>query len=185
MTNDMKDQLNQLTYAFSKATIEIKDNVTKGLYQAALMIERDAKLMITDNGQVDTGRLRASITSRVVDSGDEFPKAEIGTNVKYAHDVEFGSGPHHVPIAELEEWVHRKGLIDTSGIAKGRIGKKYARGLESTLAYEIQQKIEKYGTAPHPFLVPAFMANRDKIITRIRNSVKKDRKGIPLECEKP
>ena len=61
---------------------ELVDKIQKGLQKAVLVVERQAK----EDCPVDTGRLRASITSEV--SGDE---GKVGTNVEYAADVEFGT----------------------------------------------------------------------------------------------
>jgi bacteriophage HK97-gp10 putative tail-component len=51
-----------------------------------LMVEREAKR----RAPVDTGRLRASITTRVV-PGPTGPIAETGTDVDYAPPQEFGT----------------------------------------------------------------------------------------------
>ena len=62
---------------------------------------------------VDTGRLRASIA---VESQDDGLTAIVGTNVKYAPHVEFGTRPHWPPIAALQPWASRHGF------GKGRQG---------------------------------------------------------------
>lgn len=57
----------------------------------AFRIEREAKR----NAPVDTGRLRASISTRLV-PGPTGPVAEVGTNVAYAAAQEYGTR-HGVP----------------------------------------------------------------------------------------
>lgn len=61
--------------------------VARLVVSTAYEIERDAKKA----APVDTGRLRASIT-RQVGKNERFPSAVVGTNVKYAPFVEFGTG---------------------------------------------------------------------------------------------
>ena len=57
-------------------------NNQKNIENAALLLERNAK----QNCPVDTGKLRASITTEVGKL-----EAEVGTNVEYALCVEFGT----------------------------------------------------------------------------------------------
>ena len=61
----------------------IKQEVADALMETALMIERDAKIY----SPIDTGRLRASITSRLF----AWNKAVVGSNVKYAPYQEYGT----------------------------------------------------------------------------------------------
>ena len=60
---------------------ELNLKVRGGLTKAALLVEREAKML----APVDTGTLKSSITHRV--KGNE---AEIGTVVKYASFQEYG-----------------------------------------------------------------------------------------------
>lgn len=62
----------------------VQDQVKKELLYTAVDIERDAKL----SAAVDTGRLRSSIGRKSFKSG---LTQRIGTNVKYAPFVEFGT----------------------------------------------------------------------------------------------
>ncbi len=69
---------------------EILDGLQKGLEKAGLIVERQAKINVTQSPpqhpQVQTGRGRASITHNV---GDGY--VEIGTNVYYMKIQELGS----------------------------------------------------------------------------------------------
>ena len=76
--HNIDDVINSLERSIEKAIKAAE----KELQLTALEIERDAKL----NAPVDTGMLRASITS--TGSGSEY---EIGTNVEYAPFVEYGT----------------------------------------------------------------------------------------------
>ena len=72
----------ELAEKFKQAGKEIADKIDKALYKAGLLVERSAKQIVP----VDTGRLRASISTRVIPGN-----AEVGTRVEYARFVEFGT----------------------------------------------------------------------------------------------
>ena len=55
-----------------------------------LVIESNMKRIVTQKRIVDTGRLRASITSNVDSDGDG-PYSDTGPNVDYAEYVEYGT----------------------------------------------------------------------------------------------
>jgi hypothetical protein len=79
----------------------------KALIESALDVQRDAKNIITNNKNVDTGRLRGSISyatkeeksqldspalgSDMVDIPENEMVVNIGTNVEYAIDIEYGT----------------------------------------------------------------------------------------------
>lgn len=68
---------------------EINNRLQKGLERAGAIVERQAKINVsqtTGHPQVQTGRLRASII-HVVNPG----QVEIGTNVYYGKYLEFGT----------------------------------------------------------------------------------------------
>lgn len=69
----------ELAEKFQKAGREVQDKIDKALMEAGLLVERSAKMIV----HVDTGRCRASITTRLVDSD-----AEVGTIVEYAPALE-------------------------------------------------------------------------------------------------
>ena len=77
----------KLAEDFKKIGKEVMKKEEQALLRAALIVERDAKL----NAPVDTGRLRISISSRVMKKVLQKPYAEVGTNVEYAKSVEFGT----------------------------------------------------------------------------------------------
>ncbi|MFA5037988.1 MAG: HK97 gp10 family phage protein [Candidatus Izemoplasmatales bacterium] len=77
---------------------EILDSLQKGLEKAGLIVERQAKINVsqsTGHPKVQTGRLRASITHNV-NPGE----VEIGTNVYYGKYLEHGT-VNHPPYAWL------------------------------------------------------------------------------------
>ena len=86
---------------------EIIDDLQKGLKKAGLIVERQAKINVTQSPpshpQVQTGRLRSSITHEVGDS-----EVIIGTNVVYGKYLEHGTSqmppyPWLFPAVELKK----------------------------------------------------------------------------------
>lgn len=98
--------------------------------QAALLVEGDAKRL----APVDTGHLRASITSEVRVGGSQGKDVigVIGSNVKYAPYMELGTKPHFPPPAALAVWARRHGLnafvVARSIAAKGLKARRYLQG---------------------------------------------------------
>jgi len=83
---------------------------------------------------VDTGRLRGSINVK-----REFLVKVIGTNVEYARDVEFGTGPHEIVAKNKKVLANKK-----KGIIFGR-------------------KVKHPGSQPRPYMRPAFENNRRRV----------------------
>lgn len=69
----------ELAEKFRKAGRTVQDKVDKALLKAGFLVERSAKMLV----HVDTGRCRASITTRLVASN-----AQVGTIVEYAPALE-------------------------------------------------------------------------------------------------
>ena len=99
----------ELAERFKSSGKKIQDKIDKALYRAGLLVERGAKLLV----HVDTGRCRASITTRLT-----FANAEVGTIVEYAPALE-KRYPFLKPAlvnneAEIKRILH-KGLTDAMG----------------------------------------------------------------------
>jgi len=85
---------------------EIIDGLQKGLAKAGLIVERQAKINVsqtTGHPQVQTGRLRSSITHET-----DISSVTIGTNVKYGKYLEHGTSrmppyPWLFPAVELKK----------------------------------------------------------------------------------
>ena len=97
--------------------------------RAAISVENRAKR----NAPVDTGRLRSSLTHEL-DSADVPRFARVGTNVKYAPFMEFGTGlfsdaegashtRHWPPPDALGGWAKRHGFASGYAVAAA-IGKR-------------------------------------------------------------
>ena len=94
-------------------TIENFDKIAKGIVnaekpmrQATTIVTRDARL----NAPVDTGRLRASIMPSVRSSSFG-TVGVVGSNVEYAPYQELGTQPFWPPVAALETWARRHGMV--------------------------------------------------------------------------
>ncbi len=88
---------------------------------------------------VDTGRLRSSIGSRMVPTAGGF-YAEVFCNVRYAGFVEFGTGPF---------------VIQARGRAQGGKNALYWKGA----AHPVRRVIRR-GNRAYPFLRPALIAGK-------------------------
>lgn len=102
---------------------ELVDKLNSGMKEACLIVERQAKInvsKVTGHPQVQTGRLRASITNKVSKEGDKVV-GKVGSGVEYAPYLEHGTGdgkrmspyPWLYPAAE-----EKKGEV-TKALAKG------------------------------------------------------------------
>lgn len=121
--NGIPETAKKLEY---RALIEIP--LRTFLVKSALTVEGKAK----EFAPVDTGRLRASITTKI-----EQTKATIAPTVPYASAVEFGSRPHWPPVSALEPWARRHGMN----------------------AYALARSISRRGTKPHPYMQPGAIAS--------------------------
>ncbi len=98
---------------------EITDNLEKKMGQVGAIVERQAKINVSksppEHPQVQTGRLRSSITHREEISHDEIATL-IGSNVSYASYLEFGT-INHSPFPWLFPAVEmsRDKIIETLG----------------------------------------------------------------------
>ena len=122
--------------------------------RASLKVEREAKRKVP----VHEGRLRNSITTQI----SREPRGiigKVGTKVKYAPFVEFGTRKHFPPPSALERWV--------------RLKLKVAQDQVKTVAFLVARKISKRGTKPQPFLRPALLESRAFINREIRKAVER------------
>lgn len=116
-----------------------------GMRKATLLVEGAAK----KNAPVDTGRLRASITSRV-DMTEKSVKGLVGSNVIYAPWVETGTRPHFPPTAALETWARRHGMN----------------------AFLVARAISRRGTRAHRYLRKAFNDSKKDVQAILGQTVK-------------
>lgn len=103
---ELRAEIEKAKADFATYAARATSKVEKAIQDAAIMVEADAKgsfkgrdapSVYNEPPRVDTGRLRASITHRGGRDGDGEYFQEVGTNVEYASDVEFGTSttmPH-------------------------------------------------------------------------------------------
>lgn len=110
-----------------------EQNAEQALGKACALLEREAKI----KAPKDTGALRNSITSRIVNDGDELA-GEVFTPLEYAPYVEFGTGL----FAESE------GRTDVPWCYQDDEGNWHSTS----------------GMPPQPFMRPALDENRDEVV---------------------
>jgi HK97 gp10 family phage protein len=129
---------------------DVDEIVDNALYQGAQKIQGDAKRLIKAKDAFDTGRLHGSIKVDRVPNG-----YSIGTSLKYAHYIEYGTGPlgdPTVPHTTRKYWRYKdeNGNWHTSHGMKARpylrpalnINKKYvAKLVRSRLLNVLRQKM--------------------------------------------
>lgn len=143
--------------------------------RACLRIEAGAKR----NAEVDVGRLRSSITHRIVEGKNDI-EGRVGTNVFYAPYREKGTRPHYVPAEALRVWIRRHGLekklLERTGLWVHRGGRKWfvpfsaSPGLEAwARAHGLaERKAIRVSGKAHPFLQPAFDAEASNVARDIK-----------------
>ncbi len=139
-----KRTLDKLQRQLKEVAKKDKKAALKGMIATGYEIHSEAVKKVP----VDMGRLR---TSLAVESDSNKMEVRIGTNVKYAPFVEFGTRPHTPPIEPIQEWADRKGAD----------------------AGAVWMSIRKHGTKPHPFLRPAFSEKVGNLIKNIRRYLPK------------
>lgn len=81
---------------------KIMNEASNLVKKTLLNIEKDAKRNLDANGNVDTGRLKGSITTNIIGQFN----GEVSTNLEYASAVEDGSRPH---IITGNPWLYWEG----------------------------------------------------------------------------
>jgi HK97 gp10 family phage protein len=132
---------------------------------AALNIDAGAKGACL----VDTGRLRSSIRPTFVKGG---LAASVGTNVKYAKFIEFGTGPLGASTHSGQlpaGYVHGPAYFPNPTALAPWARRHGAPGAEYAIALAIYRR---GGTRAMPFLGPAFEAEKPALLDRLREALK-------------
>jgi HK97 gp10 family phage protein len=168
--------LNEAFKKFDKMSKEVKKEIKDEVAASALNIQSNAKKL----APVNFGKLRQSIyVEEKSKSANQFMYV-IGAAAKYAPYIEFGTGGKvSIPsgfadeaskfkgktggkfsdlVKALTEWVSKK------GIASGKKSK--------SVAFMIALSIIRKGIRPQPFLIPAFQAEKPKLILKIKDVIK-------------
>lgn len=177
---------------------KMEDEKAKLLLQVDEVIEARANEMATMAKRlapVDMGGLRANTGYKK----NGFLSYELYSNLFYAPYIEFGTKTYvKVPpelkenaekarqqknkgdfgdfILALAKWVRRKGLAGTA-IKRTKTGKvrkdrKATESNEINLAYQIAYVIMKKGIKRQPFIYPAFMMYKNKLINDVAKLMK-------------
>jgi HK97 gp10 family phage protein len=167
---NLSEALKKLDTFNAKVQQDVKDEVNA----SALNIQSGAKRL----APVNFGQLRNSIYLKEK-SNDKGYVFSVGSSASYAPYVEFGTGGKVSIPAGFEElasgfkgkkggtfkdmvealtlWVRRKGI---------------GGGKDKSIAYAIAISILRKGMRPQPFLIPAFEAEKPKMIKNILNVIK-------------
>lgn len=145
----MQIQIEGLDRLMDKVSPELLGKPLRNfLHRATITIQSKAR----QNAPVDTGRLRASIGTKI-DSG-ALPKwGETGTNVSYARPVEYGTGtlsvasdskrtPHFPPGGALDVWARRHGASSGWAVAAA-IGRRGGLRPRLYLTKAIQESVSE------------------------------------------
>lgn len=146
--SSIEDLLNKLDNlgVNSQAALE------KGLRQAGKKIQGGAKLLV----DVDTGRLRNSITEGISYEGNDIIE-DIGTNLEYAAYVEFGTGPVGEASAKM--------LPEGVSLQYRSDGWVYSDG---------ERFYYTEGQPADPFLYPAFKQNQNNVTDIVARALQKE-----------
>ena len=166
---NISEVLGKLQSFDKKIQNDVKDEVNA----SALKIQSGAKRL----APVNFGQLRNSIylKEQTVDKGFVFT---VGSSASYAPYVEFGTGGKvSIPA----------GFEDLASSFKGKKGGKFkdmvealtlwvrrkgiGGGKDKSIAYAIAISILRKGMRPQPFLIPAFEAEKPKMINNIKKAI--------------
>lgn len=163
--------------ALKRNQAEVRAAVVRGVRRGAAVVERDAKLRLTQNGSVAFGLLRASITSRVDEAkltawigpglaGKGTAAGLTGDPASYGYYIEFGrrAGRFPPPIA-LALWVKRRlGISDPKELRRA--------------TYLVGRRIARRGFAARPFLRPAVRGSEAAVRAVIAREIGAAIKGM-------
>lgn len=151
----------------------INARAKKAVATACFNVETGAKM----DAPADTGRLRASIRPIYSEGG---LTGDVGTNVKYAKFMEFGTsrmGKMFIRDKSMLPVTYQYGPTHNVGAKHLRRWAKRVLG-NANLAYPVARLIRGQsrrppGLHPRPFLIPNFVKERPKFLLAMRRVLKK------------
>lgn len=160
----------EMNRRFEKKAKQINHEANRGLYNVALLILADAKMLLKEIKNTTGGLRNSGIIDRQKDE-----TVDVVFKSNYASAVEFGRRAGRMPPVDIiKEWVRKKGLADTYTASGNR--RKRGADFEASIkgiAFLIARKIARVGTKPRPFLFPALRKNEDKVIAELKKAIKK------------
>jgi len=137
----------ELARAFERAPDIVVEELTAGIWESELLLERETK-ELTPVGV--SGGTRSSIQAREPKRLADNVVGEMGSPMKHVLAVELGTKPHYPPIQPLAEWVEHK------------FG--YSGNEARNVAFLIQRKIGRKGTEGAFMFKQAFEANQEQVL---------------------
>ena len=136
-------ELNKFSVYLKTKSEEDEKKIQKVLKNSAMTIQKNAISNLTNNGSVNTGHLRRSISTKMGDM-----EATIHTsNLKYAPMVEFGTRPHIIRAK------NKKAL--------------YWKGAKHPV-----KQVNHPGNKAKPYLIPAFDKEKDQFLEKLKEVIK-------------
>jgi HK97 gp10 family phage protein len=191
ITLDIKG-INETLAKFNKLEKNVKAGIKNEVASSILNIYSDAKKL----APINIGTLRGSIFKDEVSKSENVFMFTVGAKASYAPYIEFGTGGKvSVPsgyadyamqfkgktggkfidmVKALAEWVSKKGITGTYSVkTQRRTGSKSTQNKQNlSAAYVIAISILRKGLRAQPFLIPAFEAEKPKLISKIENVIK-------------
>ena len=124
--------------------------------ETAYEIRDEAQRNVKRLDAFDTGDLYDSIEVQISPQGLSIG---VGSKLKYAPFVEFGTSPHFPPLEPIREWCR-------------------SRGIDESAAFPIARQISERGSPERPFLYPAYKVGQRNHVKRIRQYVKDGLRGL-------
>lgn len=131
----------ELKTDYSKEVLNaMHEQVVKALTICGLKAVGYAQQRLTDQGAVDTGNLRNSVTHKVVVNDNEH-SVYIGSNVEYAPYIEFGTGVYY-PGGRKTPWFY-KGADGNYYRTQGMQARPYLRPAISDHSEEYEEIVKE------------------------------------------
>jgi hypothetical protein len=146
-------QLNQALRDIETWTETKKQAVKDAVNESAINIQGAAKLRLTQNGNVDTGNLRANVI--IEPASTDRMVLKVGTHIKYGKYIEWGTGKFatHPSISGRQTpWVYPQ---SHGGQLTGKM-------------------VFTHGSKPYPFLFPSAEEEKPNYITNVKEALKRD-----------
>ena len=135
-------ELDKFSVYLKAKSEEDEKKIQKVLKNSAMTIQKNAISNLTNNGSVNTGHLRRSISTNMGDM-----EATIHTsNLKYAPMVEFGTRPHIIR-AKNKKALYWKGA-----------------------AHPVKQ-VNHPGSKAKPYLIPAFEKEKEQFLEKLKEVI--------------
>ena len=150
-------ELNKALSAISREAVQAAD---RGLQRAGLHIVADAQENLRKNNTNTTGRLsQTGKVQRSRDAGGGWDAGFMAGEKNYAGAVEYGRRPGRIPPPdEMAAWAYKK--LHLRDWKKAR-----------AIGWGAAVNIGRHGTQPHPYFAPAVSANRNRVLTEVRDAV--------------